>query len=176
MREIHEINETLIKIRAGRFETVLGNSDQLAIVGSVQDYQQASADGGTGRQGHQSNQYGAASGLQGLDAGLLDLEYDEDEDAEYVPQGRFQTHKIRLTRNTGKVHLQHAKADPISFLLNGGLAAEGQLKTASAASGNGGRRKNKKNKKKGQTMKVQDNLTGEEMIVHKSNTKKEWLI
>lgn len=176
MQEIHEINETLIKIRAGRFETVLGNSDQLAIVGSAQDHQQASTDGGTGRQGHQANQYGAASGLRGFDVGLLDLEYDEEEDYDCGYQGRFQTHKIKLARNTGKVHLQHAKKDPVSFLLNSGLAAEGQPKVTCAAGGIASRKKNKKNKKKGQTMKVQDNLTGEEIIVHKNDAKKEWLI
>lgn len=59
MREIHEINETLIKIRAGRFETVIGAS----LVGG------SGAFAGTGGEAN-----GGGNLLSGFDGGLFDLE------------------------------------------------------------------------------------------------------
>lgn len=84
-----------------------------------------------------------------------------------------------MGRRTGKVHKQHATADPIQFLINSGTAAEDKTPstTGSYPPGISSRKKNKnKNKKNGRVMKVFDEVTGEDHIAHKDNLNKGWSI
>ena len=94
-------------------------------------------------------------------------------------QGKFKTHTIKMGRRTGKVHLQHAKADPIQFLINSGTATgdKSSAATGSYPPGIGSRKKNKnKNRKNGRVMKVFDEVTGEEHVALKDESNKEWSI